>query len=245
MNKVMQQQNQNLSKISHTRRLHLARLEQAAAKSELAARLAHHFRNPLTAIQAACRSLREEIRDEDHCERLDLTLLEVRRMLDMVSKMLEGASHEPERARDIDVGALLMEVAALLRHELPERITLRVEAAPALRCRLPPDGLCVAVMDLIHSAEAALQGQDEGEILLECRFDAGRLYLRVADNRHETAATELNISTAMLLNDARYADSLELSVAQRYARQLGGRLRSEDLGPDGAAVILELPCTHD
>lgn len=215
----------------------LARGERDAMMRALAGRLAHQMRNPLAAIRAVCSGLRSEVEDADQHERLDLALQEIDRMLGFVAATVQGLPYAPEPHTDVDLRAELTDIAALVGRYVGNRMDLRIEAEADLACRLPRQGLRVAVFSVLDH----LAGEDEaGAIELIAHEDHGRAMIQfvatgsVAGRSRAsgplTAFTGAQVPTALL-------------VAERFARDTGGRLLHA--GDDGHAttIVLQLPCT--
>ncbi|CAG0983642.1 hypothetical protein GPROT1_02480, partial [Gammaproteobacteria bacterium] len=134
----------------------LANAEKLAAVGELAASLAHELRNPLAGIQMSCANLRKEIADADQGERLELIGAELKRMTRLLNELLDQGKQTPPPFSDFNLSALVKELLALTRYQIPPHIHLEMDIPDGLECHLPDSSLRQALLNLIINAAQAL-----------------------------------------------------------------------------------------
>lgn len=209
----------------------LARQERCAALRAMAGRLAHEMRNPLAAVRAACGSLREEIADDDHKYRLELTLQEVDRVLGLITDMVQAARCEAETPTNLHPAAEINQAATLVQMLHPAASLSLPPLTDAVEpCRLPRNGLRVAVYSLLDYLFGSLPGV-QVSITLTQQPDLLHVHF---------AVTGMDAAPALSSNPA----AVGLLVAERYARDTGGRLQ-QDIHEENLHLTLELLCRHE
>lgn len=219
----------------------LARSERLAALGELAAGVAHELRNPLAGIQIALSTMSKELADEEQSSRLDLVVQELKRITRLLNQLLDAARPTPEPSKPVVLKSLVREFVSLARYQLPTRVELREEIPGGLVCRLPDGGLRQVLWNLVLNSCGAI-GDQEGKITIDAGIEDGVLRLRVLDDGpgFPPELLETGVRTFATLRPG--GSGLGLATVRRFAHDLGGELRIENLMPHGASVILELPC---
>lgn len=220
----------------------LASAEKLAAVGELAAGLAHELRNPLAGIQMSCANLRKEIADPDQCERLDLIGGELKRMTRLLNELLDQGRQTPPASTDFNLAALVKELIALTRYQIPEQIALTYDVPDDLICHLPSCGLRQALLNLILNAAQALENSP-GKVHLVARRENGIARIEVSDDGPGFNEDILKHGIRAFSTSRIRGTGLGLAMVQRFARDLGGRIELSNRWPHGANVRLILPCT--
>ncbi len=219
----------------------LARAETLAAVGELAAGLAHELRNPLAGIQMSCANLRKEIADPDQGERLDLIGAELKRMTRLLNELLEQGKQTPPPSADFNLAALVKELLALTRYQIPQHIALAVDIPAGLECHLPGCGLRQALLNLILNAALALD-QIPGTVCVRASREEGHIAIEVTDDGPGFDEDMLRHGIRAFSTSRIRGTGLGLAMVQRFARDLGGRIELSNRQPHGACVRLLLPC---
>jgi signal transduction histidine kinase len=130
----------------------LARQSHLAGLGDLAARMAHEVRNPLTALKMQLQLLQEKV-PEDDVERVSRLLDEIRRMELIVDSALTlGAPLQLNRS-SVNSGALIDELAKLLQPALRHRgIDLQTVVNDSPEIDADPDRLRQVLLNLINNA---------------------------------------------------------------------------------------------
>jgi signal transduction histidine kinase len=218
----------------------LARAERLAAIGELAASVAHELRNPLAGIQVTLGNLRAEIADAELGARVDRVAEEVARLTRLLNSLLGIAREQPEAARPVRLSTEFDDLLALTRCQLPTNVEIRTEIDPALTWQLPADRLRQAMLNLVLNAGSAL-GPGGGTITLTARVDRNGLELSVTDDGPGFPAELLAGGVRSFFSTRERGTGLGLAMVRRFARDLGGELRLENLTPRGACARLLLP----
>lgn len=221
---------------SHQARL--ARDERSAALRALAGRLAHQIRNPLAAVRAACNSLREELDEPDQRETLDLTLREIDRMLAFVSATVQTIPVQSEPSLAVDVAREISDVVDVVRRSREGQTSIEIQTIADGECLLPRNGFRVAVYSLLDHLVAITDVQ---RIVIHSERIADRLHVHI-DVDGSPGSNKL-LTTGMMTPGS-WMQPVGLLVAERFARDLGGRLLRSDIDSSHQTFNLELPCNH-
>jgi signal transduction histidine kinase len=223
---------------SAQRRTCLAREERSAALRALAGRLAHQIRNPLAAVRAACNGLRDEVQEADQRETLDLALAEIDRMLGFVSSTVQSLPSQREPQRDVQIDGEIRDVVALIGSTQQSAVEVVVGDQAEGACRLPLEGFRVAIYSLL---DHLVDIHDLRRVVLSSRFDDGLLRVRLEiDGEADGNA----LVTTGLTVPGGWMHPVGFLVAERFARDHGGRLRRQDVDANRLTLCLELPCSH-
>jgi signal transduction histidine kinase len=218
----------------------LARAERLAATGEMAAAIAHELRNPLSGVQMVLTNLLHETPEPDAAARLGSAVAELERTSHLLDSLLEEARHTPEPARPTDVGALVEDLLALLRYQVPPAVALTSELDGDLTCRLPEGRLRQALMNLVLNAAQAL-GNGGGTVEVRAERREGELEIAVADDGPGFPPELLDGGVRPFASRRPGGTGLGLALVRRFARDLGGELRLANREPRGARATLRLP----
>ncbi len=140
----------------------LRQSERVAAWREIARRIAHEIKNPLSPIQMSIEMLKK-VWDRKHpdfekifLESTATILEEVGRMKRIVSEFSDFARMPSPRLLPTDLGDLATQIVTLVRETAPG-IDVQVVATPDLVLRVDPDQIRQAVLNLTKNAIEAVQ----------------------------------------------------------------------------------------
>jgi len=226
-------------------RVRLAHAERIAAWREVARRLAHEIKNPLTPIAMSVETLRDaldrgradfrEIFDEGTRAISD----EVRRLKKIVDEFSRFARlPAPERA-PVAPEELIVAVLSLFP-EPPPGVTVVREVEPGL----PPvladrDQILQVLLNLVRNALDAMPGG--GTLRVRAARAAGGVALSVSDTGAGIAPDDLARVFEPYFTTKEGGTGLGLAIAQRIAEEHGARLEASSAPAAGAAFTLVLP----
>lgn len=218
----------------------LYRRERRAALRALAGRLAHDLRNPLAAVRAACSGLEEDIDDEDHKHRLNLCLKEIDRALALVTGTVTSVLEPPEGAVPVTIGEAVDAAVQALAPFRPQVLTVPVSIPADASCLLPATGMQAAVYDLL---DYLLDEHRADQVAIELKQQEGRILVQFLappmPPNEEAMQTKQSFNTTTGQGTA-----VNLLVADRFARDCGGRLSCAVLDDGRHSITLDLPCGH-
>jgi len=221
----------------------LAQAEKRAAWQEVARRMAHEVKNPLTPIKLTVqrllrRSGEGRLDSEAVREATETILHEVASLSRLVDSFSRFAKLPVPQPREVDAGELLRQVEALYALAHPG---VRVEAA------LPADPVHVwcdadmvkrALINLVDNAISAVDGH--GHVQLNLRREGGRVHLEVEDDGQGVPESDRERLFEPYFSTKRKGTGLGLAIVRRIAQDHGGEARYEPLAK-GSRFSLELP----
>lgn len=224
----------------------LSRAERLAAVGELAAGLAHELRNPLAGIKMTLDNLRSEVTDPELSQRMTLMSTEMKRISDLLTRLLDQARQSPEVPVDVQLSALVNELFTLLRYQTPEHIQLQSNIPEDIHCKMPEGSLRQALLNLVLNAAHAI-GDLPGLVSIEATIHEDKLRLCVLDNGpgFPNELLENGIRPFATWRDT--GTGLGLAMVRRFVHELGGELVIKNRTPHGASATLIFPCinSHD
>ena len=226
-------------------RSRLAHAERIAAWREVARRLAHEIKNPLTPIAMSVETLREahERRREDFGEIFDEGTRaigeEVRRLKRIVDEFSRFA-RLPAPERTAAAPEDLVSAVLALFPEPPPGVSIAREIEPGL----PPvladrDQVLQVLLNLVRNAlDAMPQG---GRLGVAARAAGGGVAFTVSDSGPGIAPDDLARVFEPYFTTKEGGTGLGLAIAHRIAEEHGGKLDAASAPGRGAAFTLTLP----
>ncbi len=219
-----------------------------AAWSEVARRLAHEIKNPLTPIQLAAERLRHKYLAElgergDLFDRLTRTIVQhVQAMQEMVNAFSEYARGPRMRHEQVDLNGLARDVAELYRGSHPgARIETDLDPAlPAIAA--DPDRLRQVLHNLIKNALEAAPGRETAiRVETACAGEGARrrVRLQVRDSGPGFDPEVLERIFEPYVTSKARGTGLGLAIVRKIVEEHGGRVSARN--ENGACVLIELP----
>jgi len=223
----------------------LIKVQKEAAWREVARRLAHEIKNPLTPIQLSVQRLRKRYGDDGGqlpavVEETTNTILgEVDGLKRLVDEFSQFARMPEPDLTPRPVWGLVGEVAALYRQAYPN-VRLTVEEADLGDLAVDREQLRRVFTNLFENAVQAMGG--EGEIRVSgARVDGRWAEIRVADTGPGVPPEEQQEVFRPYFSRREGGTGLGLAIAHRIVEEHGGRIRVEDNDPEGAVFVVSLP----
>ena len=222
--------------------------QRSVAWGEVARRLAHEIKNPLTPIQLSAERLKLKL--EPHLDATDQAMLDrsvntivaqVQAMKQLVDAFRDFGRLPAARLAPLDLNALIGEVVALYGSAIEQgRLQARLENG------LPPiDGDATQLRQVIHNllqnALDAVAGRPDGRIEVRTEFahgtgnDVRAVRLVVTDNGAGFAEKVLKRAFEPYVTTKAKGTGLGLAVVRKIADEHGARLRIGNLRQGGAS----------
>ncbi len=224
----------------------MQKMERITAWREVAKRIAHEIKNPLTPIQLSVQRLRrrylDKIQDDGTFgQATEIILNEVAAIKDLVSEFSSFARLPEVQAYPDELNGIVFEAVNLFRaaHEGILFDLKLTETLPLLK--LDRAQLKRALINLFDNAVAAMAGQGRIEVLTQYDGDKGVFRLCVTDEGcgiQESAYHQLfepNFSTKV------GGTGLGLAIIQRIVSDHGGVIRVSANLPRGTRFSIEFP----
>jgi nitrogen fixation/metabolism regulation signal transduction histidine kinase len=230
----------------------LLRAQRDAAWGEVARRLAHEIKNPLTPIQLSAERMRRRFlgqmneKDAEVLERATHTIVQqVEAMKQMVNAFSDYARAPAMELVSFDLNQLVIEVAELYRAQgAPVQLQLFLDAGLGL-VEADRGRVRQILNNLLTNAFEALEGQVDGAVIVETRRIAvlGHpvLDLVVSDNgpgfQHEIIGQVFD----PYVTSKPKGTGLGLAIVKKIVEEHGGRIEADNAPGGGARVRILLP----
>jgi two-component system nitrogen regulation sensor histidine kinase NtrY len=226
----------------------LVRAQRVAAWREVARRLAHEIKNPLTPIQLCAERLRRHFSHappptQALVEECTTTIVgEVESLKGLVDEFSQFARMPAPRAVPTDLHALLDDVLALYQGVCPQVEFRRHFASELPTVAVDPEQFRRVVINLIDNAIEAMDRR--GTLDLETTRDLARRTVRisVADDGPGIAPGEREKLFLPHYSTKQRGSGLGLAIVRRIVSEHGGVIEVTDNPPHGARFVIELPC---
>jgi two-component system, NtrC family, nitrogen regulation sensor histidine kinase NtrY len=224
----------------------LLKAQRLAAWREVAQRIAHEIKNPLTPIQLSAQRLRRRLaripeERELVTECTETIIQEVDALKRLVDEFSRFARMPAPTPRPTDVRSLVDAVIALYRDAHPTLtiVTRHGEDVPLLE--VDPDHVKRAVLNLVDNAVAAVRGVGEVEVETGAVDSGRRVRITVSDRGPGVPAALREKLFQPYYSTKVSGMGLGLAIAQEIVAEHGGTLRLEDNVPNGSRFVIELP----
>lgn len=220
--------------------------ERNAAWSEVARRLAHEIKNPLTPIQLSAERIARKLGgqleavDAEFLTRATQTIInQVAAMKSMVDAFANYARMPRARLEAIDLNALVREVLALYD---ARALGLRLSLDPGLP-RVAGDSTLLrqVIHNLLQNAQGALTGHPAPNVEVGTRLDDHAVCLTVTDNG---AGFPEHLMTRLFepyATTKAKGTGLGLAIVKKIIEEHHGKIHIENLKSGGAAIRIDLP----
>jgi two-component system nitrogen regulation sensor histidine kinase NtrY len=226
-------------------RVRLAEAEREAAFREVARRIAHEIKNPLSPIQTAIETLRKahqkarpdfpEIFDESTRAILE----EVKRMERIVREFGEFARLPKPEPGAIDLAALVRDVVPLY---VPEGAELELELSDgAARVRADREQITQVLVNLVKNALDAAHDRSPQRVRIAVETAPGGTCFAVADNGPGIALADRERVFEPYYTTKDEGTGLGLAIVKRIVVDHGGHIEVEKSPLGGASVRVTLP----
>ena len=227
----------------------LLKAQRDAAWGEVARRLAHEIKNPLTPIQLSAERIRNKYLstlDAEQREILDRStrtiVQQVEAMKTMVNAFSEYARPAPLQRITTDLNQLITDTVELFRSGTTA-VTLQVEPDSDLESiEIDPNSFRQVLNNLIINAQDAMAG-NTGTVIIRTEYDSGTdtVTLTVQDDGPGFDADKMDRIFEPYVSSKEKGTGLGLAICRRIVEEHGGTIRASNAQPVGAAVIISLP----
>lgn len=238
----------------------LMRAQRSEAWREVARRVAHEIKNPLTPISLAAgtidrlldrhRGSRDEVERAGIRERLSRCTSTIQQQVESLRALVDSFSHLARfpaiRPEEADINELTREAVGVFEGRLPD-VTVLMNADPSCpRARVDPEPFKRALINLIDNAAEALKDSWIKEIVVSTRAlpDSAGVVLTVADSGPGISAEDKERLFLPYYSTKRRGTGLGLPIVRSIVQGHQGSIRVEDNRPTGSRFIIEVPATE-
>jgi nitrogen fixation/metabolism regulation signal transduction histidine kinase len=224
----------------------LLRAQRIAAWREVARRIAHEIKNPLTPIQLWAQRLRKKFDDGSEdlgqvvSEATDAIEHEVAALKQLVDEFSLFARLPEVRRREVGLREMLN--AALSLYRGLGEMRFEVEVAPDLdRAWIDPDQIRRVLINLIENAVTAMERQGRLRITAARAADGTTLRIEVADEGPGIDPADRDKMFSPYYSTKKRGTGLGLAIVHKIVTDHAGTIRVEPNRPRGARFVIELP----
>lgn len=235
----------------------LIRTQRVAAWRDVARRLAHEIKNPLTPIQLCAERMRRHFGAapapvRDLVEECTSTIVaEVESLKDLVDEFAQFARMPAPKAVPTDLHRMLADALALY-NGLFQAIRIETRFDPTLPLvRIDAEQMRRVIINLVDNAVEALGGSSASAapgglvplVVIEAQHDpaSGVARFTVADNGPGISAADRDKLFMPYYSTKRRGSGLGLAIVRRIVVEHGGSIEVHDNAPHGTRFVIEVP----
>ncbi|HEQ99485.1 MAG TPA: PAS domain S-box protein [candidate division Zixibacteria bacterium] len=227
------------------------RLESQAKQAErlselgtLAAGVAHEIRNPLNAIAIASQRLKSEFEvadDKEGFNNLATTIkTEIERLNAIIAEFLALARSGHLNKEKVNLRDFIEDSIALLHSEAAEQnIRIERELDGDIRVEIDPAEMKKVIVNLIRNSMEAIGG--DGRIVIRSETENENVKISIEDTGRGIDPDKINEIFTPYFTTKEHGTGLGLSISHRIVADHNGNLSAENIEPEGARFIIELP----
>jgi len=229
----------------------LLQAQRQAAWGEVARRLAHEIRNPLTPIQLSAERMRRKLfrgldpADAELLDRSTQTIVQqVEAMKQMVAAFSEYAKAPEMQLTEFDLAALIRQVSDLYRAQDP-RVAFGLSLAPrAAMLEADPGRIRQLLNNLLTNSVEALDGRENPVIMIETKRAGDQIVLTVVDNGPGFQGGLIEQAFDPYVTSKPKGTGLGLAIVRRIVEEHGGQVELENAPQGGARICITLPAAR-
>ena len=230
----------------------LIQAQRDAAWGEVARRLAHEIKNPLTPIQLSAERIRHKVQDklpakeQKAVDRATRTIVaQVESMKSMVDAFSGYARPAQSRLRPTSINQLFVDVAELHRSD-NQSLQFQFDFDPELPTILvDTNQLRQVAHNLFLNAADALAKRDDATVLVQTRLvddhEPAMIEIRVSDNGSGFDHELIHNVFEPYVSTKQKGTGLGLAIVKRIIDEHGGMIWAENVKHGGACVCIQLP----
>lgn len=227
----------------------MVQAQRDAAWGEVARRLAHEIKNPLTPIQLSAERLEHKLTaklkaaDADLLRRATETIVnQVSAMKTMVNEFSEYARAPALNLAELDLNLLIKDVLALYE---PVNVELHTHLQPAMPPVLGDATMLRQVLhNLLQNAQDALEGRPMPRIELSNQVQDDKVILTIRDNGIGFPLEILSHAFEPYMTTKRHGTGLGLAIVKKIIEEHRGSIKLENARDGGACVTVTLPLAN-
>ncbi|HLG20437.1 MAG TPA: ATP-binding protein [Bdellovibrionota bacterium] len=221
----------------------IKRADRLAAVGELAARIAHEIRNPLTSVSGAVEVLRNNLRlTPDERRLMGIAVRETDRLNSLLTDFLLFARPSAPRVEEVPIHRLLQETADLFSKSQGDgRIRFALDLDPTMSVQGDPKQLSQMVWNLMKNASEAMTLGGQLTLTLRRGNEAETVMIEVRDEGGGIAPELLDQIFHPFFTTKTKGTGLGLAIVRRIAQEHGGEIDVDSKVGEGTVFRVTLP----
>ena len=229
----------------------LFRAQRNATWADVAQRMAHEIKNPLTPIQLSAERLQHKLwekldaKDGDVLERATQTIIhQVEALKTMVNAFSEYARPPKIQPEEVNINSLIEDV--LMLYQPNADISFKLMLAPDLPgVMVDPFRMRQVLNNLIKNAIEALSETPNAKIVIATNMlpEEGFRFVQIAIYDNGPGITQVDIEHIFdpYVTTKVKGTGLGLAIVKKFIEEHGGTIRSENSYQGGAGFVIRLP----
>jgi nitrogen fixation/metabolism regulation signal transduction histidine kinase len=234
---------------------HILRAQKQTAWREVARRIAHEMKNPLTPLALSAERIRRHLDRGKTPDTASLGIIRqcavtisssvetVRKLVDEFSQLAQFPASRPQAS---DINSIVSEALLMFEGRL-DGIHVQRELAPALPpVHADPEAMKRAIANLVDNAAEAMGDSLVKELVISTTLleDRESVEIVVADTGHGVTPDAKEKLFLPYFSTKQRGTGLGLAIVGRIVEDHRGSIRVEENSPLGTRFIVELPIAH-
>jgi len=225
---------------------HLIQAQRDAAWGEVARRLAHEIKNPLTPIQLSAERLSHKLSakldhaDAEMLDRSTQTIVnQVNALKSMVDEFSQYARQPTLNLQLLNLNNLITEVLSLYENSPVQVNSFLSDDLPLVL--VDPKLMRQVIHNLLQNAQDAVVATDTPMIMVRTGYEDGFIFLRVIDNGCGFSPDILSRVFEPYVTTKSKGTGLGLAIVKKIVEEHLGLVEIKNLGEGGACICVKLP----
>ena len=240
-NEVLEEKIEEATKDIKEMQNELIKSERLATIGEVAAKIAHEIKNPLSGISIALELMKSKTPDDDQKQKVSEILSEVARLDRIIKDMLQIAKPPELYLRTISPNEIVEKAVALVRSKADER---RVKIDKNLSCGnsfcLDPEKIEQVLINLLLNGIDSIDGTG-GNIAVETQIVENELHIKISDSGCGISEAQMEKLFQPFYSTKRNGTGLGLAISKRIIESHRGRIIVSSEVGKGSLFTLVIP----
>jgi two-component system NtrC family sensor kinase len=240
-NEVLEEKIEEATKDIKEMQNELIKTERLATIGEVAAKIAHEIKNPLSGISIALELMKNKTPDDEQRQKVSEILSEVARLDRIIKDMLQIAKPPELYLRNISPNEIVEKAIALVSPKADER---RIKIDKNLNCRdsfyLDAEKIEQVIINLLLNGIDSINGTG-GKIIVETEILKNELYIKVSDSGCGFPEVEIEKLFQPFYSTKRTGTGLGLAISKRIIESHRGRIIVSSEVGKGSIFTLVIP----
>lgn len=221
--------------------------QRAAAWTEVARRIAHEIKNPLTPIKLSAERLQrkfgDKVDDEAFRECTTMIIKQTEELRQLVNEFSQFARLPEARKVLANMNQVIEEALVLYKSAHSQHRIDFIPDAELPEFKLDPEQIKRVIGNLVDNAIHAIPKNENGLVQLTTRFDRGLklLTLTISDNGQGIPPEDRQRVFEPYFSTKEGGTGLGLPIVKRIVEDHDGYVRALENDPRGTKIVIELP----